>query len=213
MSKPLRQGISLLLTSLVVILIAVVVGGGLILVYKNLVRPKEATSPTQVSAPTRATEVADRTETEILKEIYEQKKDKSRPTPPKGFLIPRPDSVPSQFKLEFTFFTDSETVYHYVSSESEKSILRILEDLNEDYEKFVKTMLEITFQQYRVEQEFTFEGSEGVVFVMYKNGTMTDERVLALNRSGHLLRIGIQNSDWSSSENLLNLLKTLQPAP
>lgn len=154
------------------------------------------------------------TTNEFLKEKY---KEEERFSPPKGFLIPGPNSVPEQFQLQETYFTDNVSHYRYRNSD-DSSMLYIIENRYDDYESIVNS--EISGTYYNDKEEVNYLGSHGVILSHYIEDVMNNftydlyERVLMLNREGHLFKILTRGGEFSTSNNnILNLLKTLQPAP
>lgn len=187
---------------LIVVILTAIAGGG-ILYERWQVAKQESLSPQNSEILTKK---------DLLKMKY---KGEERSLPPKGFLVPQIDSVPSQFKLEWTYFTDDVSHYNYGSYEPISSWLNIVEDRNENYEDYTKKHLESINENfvYKIEKEFSYFGSKGMVVLYYFKGKATSERHLWFNREGHLFRIMITGGEFSAVENLINLLYSLKPAP
>jgi hypothetical protein len=151
-------------------------------------------------------------ESEELKKVVFKSK------PPSGFLIPTEDSVPPQFKLTGSVFTDDYVRYHYThcykgDDNLEKcSIMNISEDKRESYEEHINQEY-LKPPKYITERKFNFQNSEGRVIYYYYEGKLS-EGWLYFNRSGHLLTIHTTDQEFlSDPDNFINLLKKLQISP
>jgi hypothetical protein len=190
---------------LIILILAVIVGGGTFW----LVKQKQFTLLENKNSLGKNQQILN--PKDILREKY---RGEERSSPPRGFLVPGSDSIPSQFQLIITYFTDSASYYHYMTPNTPYTNIVIIEDRNENYENYVKKIFEPSekYIEYKTEKEFDYLGSHGVVVLYYFEGKPTSERYLLLNREGHLFSIRTSGANSYSAENIYNLLKTFKPA-
>jgi hypothetical protein len=199
---------------LIVILIAVIIGGG---VYMFMFKDNGALEPEQTNQQVQDTHTTvatttTKTDDEKYQELIAKRNAETRQVPPSGFLTPT--KVPTGFTLAQSRFTEYSTSWNYQADSAvgtSKEHINFSENNKKSFEQERKTLLApSTVQNMKVDKEFTYNGTKGVVVANYIGNTNSPfEAWLLYDHNGNYLAIHTTHYPAITADMLIDMLKAM----